>query len=211
VTRRVVLFGSLVFVLVIAGWYVALLKPEKHQFHVQQGRVATALTTRRELVARLAGLEALAKGLPADERALAKTVPAIPTTDSVDTVIDQINQVALATGVQWTEESQSIGSGTTAGSTSTSSSAQTPTSGTATAGLSTLSMTLSVTGSYQAVTSFVTLLQHRPRLLVVDSLTFDPSAQSVTATIGARAFYDTTPLPKLSGLASATTLTAANG
>jgi len=72
-------------------------------------------------------------------------------------------------------------------------------------------MTLSVTGTYKAVTSFVTLIQERPRFLVIDSLTFDPSSQSVTASIGARAFYDATPLPKLSGLAAGTTLTAANG
>ncbi len=196
--RRLLLVAALLLVVVLGGWYGLAWKPGQARIASAHASDATALTKRAQLDSELGGLHRLQRDLPADQTTLAKALPALPVAASVPSVIDQIAQAARTTGVAWSNESQSTGtSASTSGSSAAAGSVTTGGSG-----VSTLALTLQVTGSYKAVTSFVTLLTHRPRLIVVDTLSFAPSTSSVAITIGARAFFDPTPAPDVAKLAS---------
>jgi Tfp pilus assembly protein PilO len=198
VNRRVILLVALGLVIVIAGWYVALWSPQHRALKTAETKKTTALATQAQLSSELGQLRALQRELPADAAGLAKSLPALPTAVSVDTVIDQINTVAVATGVAWTDESQSVTG-------AASSTAAAPTAGTATTGLSTVALTLTVSGSYQAVAKFISSLGLLPRLIVIDTLQYAPSASTVTASITGRAFYDPTPVPTVQAATALTT------
>jgi Tfp pilus assembly protein PilO len=201
-SRRIPLIaGGLVLVMFI-GWYVALWRPGEAHLRVAHAAQAAALTKQEQLTGELAGLLAIQRKLPTLEGQLRSSEPALPTSVSVDTVIDQINATAVADKIAWTNESQSAGS-QTAGSAATAgasgSTGTTPSSAPSGAGTAqTLALTLTVAGTYPDMMRFVTDLEHRPRLIVLDSLAYTPgSGDQVAVQISARAFYDTSTLPAL--------------
>jgi Tfp pilus assembly protein PilO len=197
VNRRVPLLVALGLVIVIAGWYVALWSPQHAALKTAETKKAAAVSTQSQLSSQLGQLRALQRGLPADAAALQKSLSALPTAVSIDTVIDQINAVALSTGVAWTNESQSV-TGAASGSTTP------PATGTATTGLSTVGLTLTISGTYHAVTTFVSSLELLPRLVVIDTLQYSPSSTTVSANITGRAFYDPSPVPVIPAAAART-------
>jgi Tfp pilus assembly protein PilO len=184
VTRRVPLIAGVLVVVILLGWYVAIWRPDAAHLSAARASEVTATAKRAQLDSELAGLLGIERKLPALEAQLQAGVTAVPATASLDTVIDQINAIAIADQIEWTTESQGAAS---AGSSTSSST-----------GNSTLTLTLAVAGSYSNMTAFITDLEHRPRLIVLDSLAFAPgSGGRVSVSISGRAFYDSSPLPKL--------------
>jgi Tfp pilus assembly protein PilO len=133
----------------------------------------------------LESLRAVARRLPAAEALLQRTEISLPSAPQVDRVIDEINGIAVADGVAWTNESQSL---TTTG-----------TSATGVGGGSVLGLTLDVSGTFAHVSRFLTDLEQRPRLIVVASLSYSPNAdgRGLALNIDARAYYDPSPIPVL--------------
>lgn len=190
-TRRLLISALLLVVLLLGGWYLLSWKPTTSRLGDAQRATAAAVSQRSVLEAKLGTLRATERNIPTVRRALATSAAALPVTASVDSVIDQIDQAATATDVTWTNESQSLSAATSTSTSSSTSSALA--SGTA----STMALTLQVSGRYANVLRFVDLLQHRPRLVVVDNIAFSPNGGNLALAISARAFYDPTALPKI--------------
>jgi Tfp pilus assembly protein PilO len=207
VSRRLPLLVALGLVIVMAGWYAALWSPQHSALKAARAKNTAALATQAQLSSELGQLRALQRGLPADAAALERSLPALPTAVSIDTVIDQINAVAVSTGVAWTNESQSVTSAAP-GSTTTTPAATTGSAGTAATGVSTVGLTLTVSGPYQAVATFISSLELLPRLIVIDTLSYSPSSSTVSADITGRAFYDPAAVPAIPATAA---LTSAGG
>jgi Tfp pilus assembly protein PilO len=207
----------------LLGWYVAVWRPAGASARRAGAAGAAAKVLSRQLAGELAGLEALQRAAPAEEARLRQAELAVPTSASVDTAIDQINSVAVADGISWTDETQTLS--TAAGSTTAPASTSPATTrasaattrgtaagattaggtaaGTSTSADATLAMTLSVAGTYPAMTRFITDLQHLRRLIVIDTITYSPATSgAVTATMSVRAFYNTTADPVLPASAS---------
>ena len=183
-----------VVVLVLAVWFVGLWRPTATRLTSAKRAVTAAQQQQTTLRSQLLSLRALESKLPSQEASLTQSAAALPGSPSVDTMIDQIAAVASKAGVSWTNESQSMASA--AGATTGAAASAGPASSSS-GSAATLTLTLQVAGPYSAVETFVNDLAQVPRLIVVDSLRVNGNSNSVTAQIDGRAFYDTTPIPKL--------------
>jgi Tfp pilus assembly protein PilO len=202
VSRRIPLIAGAVVVVLLLGWYVIVWRPAASASKSAQASKEAAQVLQSQLAAQLAGLVTLQKTLPAEEAKLRKAEIEVPSSASEDTVIDQINSIALADHILWTNESQSLGTAsssaattaTTVAATATTTATTVASAVASTSGDTTLTMTLDVAGSYAAMYGFIVDLEHLPRLIVIDTIGFAPkSVQSVSATLSARAFYSNTP------------------
>jgi Tfp pilus assembly protein PilO len=182
VNRRIPLIAGALVAAIAICWYLAFWRPAGGQFRAAQASELTAQAQQARLNTELASLISVQRQLPALEAQLRSSAAAVPTADSINTIIDQIDADAIADGISWTNESQS-----SAGATATSA-----------GGSTTLGLTLAVAGSYPNMLHFLAALVHQPRLIVIDSLVFTPAAgDQVTVAVTGRTFYDSTPLPKL--------------
>jgi Tfp pilus assembly protein PilO len=190
-SRRIPLIAGALVVLLLLIWFVALWRPAVAESHKATASRTAAKALEITLGDRLASLVAQQKSLCSDETKLRQGQVAVPTSVSLDTVIDQINAIALADQISWTNESQS--------SDAASPSAPPSSSGTVSSSDdSTLTLSLQVAGSYTNMAKFITDLEHRPRLIVLDTLSYSPGPSSaVTVSMTARAFYNPTASPML--------------
>lgn len=204
-TRRIALITTAAVVAVVAVWYMALWKPVGHQLTTARAALASAQTDRMQASLQHSALVAQASKLPAEQVKASALTAAAPADNDIAGVIDQINAIATSTGVTWQSESQTPGSPTTSapGSGKVASPAN---------ALSSLTMTLSVTGTYPQILGFIERLQQMPRLAVVTSLsvasggaTSSPGAvaasssggSALTTQVTATIYDDPTPIPNV--------------
>ncbi len=171
-------------VLVVLVWYVGVWRPQARDVTKAHAATAASRSTRLQLEAEVGGLRALQAKIPGLRSAVEASSVAVPSTASPAAALDEIQIAVAASGVAWTNESQSVAS---AGSTSTAGN-----------GVSTLTMQLQVSGSYQQVEDFVNMIQLQSRLMVIDSLSFSAVGTSVNTAIGVRAFYQPAAAPAAS-------------
>jgi Type II secretion system (T2SS), protein M subtype b len=209
VNRRTPLIAGTVVIVLLLAWYVAVWRPAGTASTRAVASKAAVAVLRKQLEDGLAGLLTMQRTLPAQEAQQRLGETEVPTSPSVDTLIDQISSIASADQITWTNESQTLGTAsaaavaTTTATTSTSatttgsSTSTVPMSATPASGDTPLAFTLAVSGSYPAMTKFITDLEHRPRLIVIDTLNYAPTGRAISVTITGRAFYNTTANPIL--------------
>lgn len=202
-TRKISLIAAAAVLAVVAVWYMALWKPADHQLAAARSALVSAQNDRAQASLQHSALVAQAAKLPAEEAKAAALTAAAPPGDDIAGVIDQINTIATATGVTWQSETQTPGSPTS--SATGSGAVVTPASA-----LSSLTLTLSVTGTYPQILGFIERLQQMPRLTVVTSLSVAaggsapatggvPASASggtaLTTQVTATIYDDPTPIP----------------
>ena len=186
-TRRLVLVTGAVTIALIAAFWFAAWSPATHQLksvHAQLSAVRQDQTQLRSQVVTLNGEQRKIASLRAQLAALEAAVPPSP---SLDTAVDQLSAAAAASGGALPSV--------------------TPSAPTAAApagkpgGPQSISVGLSVQGSYAQTVAFVNRLEASPRLFVVDGMTVSPAGArgAVTTTVNTRMFYAAPASPAPAG------------
>ncbi len=174
--RKFAIIAGLVAVAILGAWYIALWKPATHSVNAARQQLATANNDQFVASLQRSNLLAKEKQLPAESAVAATLDQAAPATPDIPGLIDQVTAVAAASGVTWQSESTQG----TAGSTSTPS-ASTSASSAPPGGMTSLTLSLSVTGTYNQLLDFVSRLQAAPRLIKVTSMDLTGSNASGAA------------------------------
>ena len=180
-TRRIGLISVGAALLLTLVWYVALFRPQSNHMKAADQAYSSAQQQAQSLQTKVAALEVLQKQIPADKAALQKLDAAMPTSPDLRDVLNQLHSIASADGVDLTTFSPGQPkSSSTSGAASSASGA----------GPQSLTLSMSVSGPYPSLMSFVTSLDSMPRTVVVDSVTVSAgSAGKLTANLAGRAFY----------------------
>ena len=178
--RRVIAIAVAASIVVAGIWYMVLWSPQSKSLHKANDRVATARATQASLRSDISLLEQEQAQLPAKQAVLDKLKQLLPNGPSLDTLIDNVNNAAAASGVDWQTVSPTKPAGYSAASPQ------------AAGGLQTVAVTMQVNGAYPQLLDFVNRLNAMPRLLDVNSVNFSgvgPSAPKTTAQIVTQIFY----------------------
>ena len=179
-TKRLGAVTAAAVIIITLIWYVALFRPESARISNAHKAYATATSKASDLQTQVGSLEALVRKVPADTARLAQVKAALPTSADIKDLLTELDGLAGRSGVQLTSLSPSVPS-TTAASGAAASGA---------GGAQTISLPMSVTGSYPALMSFLTGLENLPRALVVTSISLSPGgASSMTASLSTKIFY----------------------
>lgn len=179
-TRRLGAVAAVVTVLVTLVWYVALFRPQSSRLSTAHTAYAAASAKADDLQTQIGALEALVRQIPADSARLTQLNAALPPTPDLKGLLTQLDALATRTGVQLTSLSPTTAAAA-AGAKSAASSG---------GGTQTLTLPMSVSGSYAALTSFLTGLALMPRALTVTSMSLSPTgANSMTASLSTKVFY----------------------
>jgi len=196
VNRRVIAIAVVASIVVAGIWYMVLWSPQSKSLNKANDRVAAAKATQASLRSEINLLQQEQTQLPAKQAVLDKLKLLLPGVPSLDTLIDNVNNAATASGVDWQNVSPTKPAGY---------SALNPQ---AVSGLQAVQVTMQVNGAYPQLLDFVNRLNAMPRLLDVNSVNFSgvgPSAPKTTAQIVTQIFY----LPSPGAAAAAPTTPAA--
>jgi Tfp pilus assembly protein PilO len=158
VTRRLAVVSVIIAVVMVAAFYVAAWRPQSHHLSQANKALTAAQTKTQQLQSQVATLRGEQKLLPKYQQQLAALTAALPKTPALDQAVDQLNAVSQLSGV-------SIPA--IANTAATSTSATTPG---ASQGPSSVTVTVSVDGTYPQIRAFIGLLSQTPRLFVVDAI-----------------------------------------
>ncbi|MDP9073344.1 MAG: type 4a pilus biogenesis protein PilO [Actinomycetota bacterium] len=178
--RRVIAIAVAASVVVAGIWYMVLWSPQSKSLNKANARVAAAQATQASLRSDIKLLQREQTELPAKQAVLEKLKQLLPNVPSLDSVIDNVNNAALASGVDW----QSLAP--------TKPAAYATNAPPAVAGLQAIQVTMAVNGAYPQLLDFVNRLNAMPRLLDVNSVNLagvGPAAAKTTATIVTQIFY----------------------
>jgi Tfp pilus assembly protein PilO len=190
VTRKHTLLTAVVGVLVVAMWYTMVYKPEsKHVASLRSQRTSEQAMV-MQLTDQVSTLVREKKQLPATQAALSKLAVVVPPNPDLDTLQTQIHSAAQQAGVAVTQISTSQPSNF--GMTANAAAPATSSSGATSGGPSDSAVTvsLSVTGTANAVVNFVANLDALPRLFVVNSFALNTEAgPKVSTEVVAQVFF----------------------
>jgi Tfp pilus assembly protein PilO len=197
---KVPILAVLGAMVVLALVFVAVWSPQTK--HMTKARAA--LTTAQAQVAtgrtQIASLRKQQAGLADVQAKLAGLKSAIPDTPVVDQLIDQINGLALVSGVTLQAFSPTVAAPTAAPApvaapvaSGTSTVAPSAAAAPVVAKAQVINMPMTVAGSYLQIIDFVNRLNAAPRLFVEDGVNVTAAPQGLTATITARTFYVNAP------------------
>ena len=202
-TRKLAaMFGAAGMVL-LAAFYFGYWGPSTHQLDLANSRLDEARQAGVQVALERTQLFKARDGLPAMEALAAKLQDAAPSINDIPDLIDQLGSVATQTGVTITSEAWSQSSAATAAGGASSSASGAPVAG----GLSSLPLSIGVSGTQPALLAFVHGLTTIPRLVKVNSLTLaspvsgatsqatGTPAAAATTTMVATAFVAPTKLP----------------
>jgi Tfp pilus assembly protein PilO len=181
-TKRIAGIAAGAALLLVVVWYFALFSPESH--HLTSARAARAAAAQQvsSLDAQVAQLEVVQKQIPADRVKLASRTAAVPNNPQLPDALAQFHADAVLSGVTLSSLSPTE---PTAGS-----------SGSATAGTPSIDVSISTTGSYQQLQSFMTLVSRMPRTVVLNTMSISAGASTtLTANFTAEIFYAGSPTP----------------
>jgi len=163
---------AVVLVVLLIDW-LAWLSPEGSKLSSLQATESQLTSEKQSLNDQVQTLLAEKRQLPRNCSALTKDLTEIPASASIASFYSQVTNLASSAGVS--TPSITIASGTTASGTSPASGSE-PSSGSSSPtpgvppGLSTIGITLSVTGGYGQVSSFIHGLDGFPRLYTISTL-----------------------------------------
>jgi Tfp pilus assembly protein PilO len=186
-TTRIGAIAGIAALFLAVIWFFALFQPESHHLKAAHADRAAADAKGQTLTAEIASLKALQKQGPQDRAALATLKQAVPDTPDLSDALGQLHNAATTSGVQLSSVSPTAPpTASAAGSSSASSSA----TGQQSSGPASISISMTGTGSYQQVISFMTLLDKMARTVVLDQVDVsNGNANGVTANLTARIFY----------------------
>lgn len=163
--RNFLIIGAVAVVAVIALWWVFLYSPLNDDLSSAQAETASAQKQTQDLQTTLAQLESAKKNLPEKQALLNKLDQAVPKTPDLAEFIIQANDIADQAGIDFL----SISPGQpTAGST----------------GVSTISLTITLNGSFFQLQDYLQSLENLSRLVVVDSINVSAGATSSSGSTG---------------------------
>lgn len=180
-TQRIGLVTLGTAILLTVVWYFALWSPQGHALTKARQAHAAANAKVSQLHGQVSSLQALEKEIPSDRAKLIQYTAAVPDGPELASAIDQIQSAAASSHVTLS----SIGpSGAPSAKTSTT---QT------TSGAQQLAVSLSATGTYPEMTSFITALDNMKRTLVITNISLSGSnaggQSSISASISSYIFY----------------------
>jgi Tfp pilus assembly protein PilO len=184
VNRRVIAIAVAASIVVAGIWYMVLWSPQSKSLNKANDRVAAAKATQASLRSEINLLQQEQTQLPAKQAVLEKLKLLLPDVPSLDTLIDNVNNAAIASGVDW----QNVSPAKPAGYSGTTPSAA--------GGLQPVAVTMQVNGAYPQMLDFVNRLNAMPRLLDVNSVNFSgvgPGAPKTSAQIVTQIFYLPSP------------------
>lgn len=153
---RILLAGALVVVLVTAGWWILLAAPINQRLGDVEARLADARASEDRLRSQLARLRDIDDREVSYRFAIGEMDAAIPETPRIDALIEEVNVLALRTGVTV----QSLG-------------LDPPVEGTQPLRIR---MSIALEGRYFEVLGFLYGLEALDRLVVVDAISIVPSS-----------------------------------
>jgi Tfp pilus assembly protein PilO len=187
-TRRLALItGAAVVIVVLVFWFAAW-SPTTGRLHAADARLTTAQIQETQLQGSVASLGAQSKKLPTYRAQLKSLDLLVPDAPALAAAIGDLDAIASSTGV--TLQSLSPSAATSGAATST--------------GPPAITISLSVTGTYEQLTRFVRGIQSGVRLAVVDTVSISgggagpagataatglAAAGQLTASISARIFF----------------------
>lgn len=158
---------AVVLVILLIDW-IAWLSPEGNKLSSLQATETQLSTEHQSLKTQVATLLSERRQLPRNCASLAKDLTEIPSSASIASFYSQVTQLASSSGVSTPSITISSG-GASAGSPPSGSTSPAATPGVP-AGLSTVGITLSVTGNYGQVSSFIHGLDGFPRLYTISTV-----------------------------------------
>ena len=178
-TKRIGVVTAAVAVVLVMAWYIALFRPQSSHLRTARSDYSAAQQQITQLQQQKVSLDAILREKPKDEATLAQLKTAVPTTPDLKTVLLQLHQLAVGSGVQLTVFNPSNPYAST---------------GPSGAGSSAKAVTLSMTasGPYPAMTAFFTGLAHLPRDITVDTVSLGAGGgtpSGLSASLSARMFY----------------------
>lgn len=183
-TTRITAMAAGAALLLAVIWYMALFRPESHHLSSAHAARAAAEAKVQSLDAQVAQLKALEKQIPQDTATLAVLKSAVPDTPDLPAALGQLHNAATGSGVQLSGVSPSAPA--TSGS-----------SGSQQSGPPSINLSMTATGSYHQLTSFMIQLDHMARTVVLNTVNISAGSNSaLTANFTAQIFYagtSTTP------------------
>jgi Tfp pilus assembly protein PilO len=182
-------------IVLIAVWYLSLLRPQQHKLAAANRQYAAAAKSASQLQQQVTSLQALERRVPADTARLKSLDAALPHTEDLQEVFTQLDQAATTSGVHLTAVSPSAPTSVSASSSSAagSSSAGSSSAGSvasAVSGTQQVGVTVTLTGTYSATMTFMNDLDHMSRVVVIDGASFSPApGGSIGTTLTTRIFY----------------------
>lgn len=180
-TQRIAVATAGVGLLLVVVWYLLLWSPQGHKLAAARQAHAAADAKISQLHTQISGLQALEREIPADKLKLAQYTSAVPNSPQLAEALHQIQAVASSAGVTMSAISPSSNPTTGAAS-----------SGQTASSVPALAFTISASGSYQQLMTYLSSLDQMPRTLVVKSLSLTGGSgpnQSLSASISADVFY----------------------
>jgi len=159
-------------VLLSVIWYFALWSPESKSLKNAHAARAQAQAQVGTLQNQVIGLEALVRQIPYDQKELATLKTALPDNPDLADVLNQLKGIADSTGITLSSVSPS--------SPSISSSQSGPPS---------ITLQLSITGSYAQTISFLEALVALPRATTIRNLSISGTTSSLSTSMTAYIFY----------------------
>jgi Tfp pilus assembly protein PilO len=190
--KRIFGVGGIAALVILLAWYLAVFSPQARDLSKAHKAHAAAEQRISQLQGQVVQLNALKSQIPADQAALAVLNAAVPDSPQLDSTLRQLHDAADSSGISLSTVSPSAPTNTAStGQTSSGSTAQTSSGSTAqrSSGVSSISLTMSGSGSYSQVTSFLTQLSSMPRTVVVTGLNLSGTGGQLTAQITANMFY----------------------
>jgi Tfp pilus assembly protein PilO len=174
-TRLGVIAGGAALFLVII-WFFALFQPESHHLKAAHAAKAAADAKAQSLDAQVVTLKALEKQAPQDRAALAMLKQSVPDNADLSDALGQLHNAATVSGVELSSLSPTPP--TASSSASQQSSGPTP-----------IQLTMSATGTYQQMVTFMTLLDKMSRVVVLNSVNLSSTGGQLAASLSAQLFY----------------------
>jgi Tfp pilus assembly protein PilO len=173
--RQWTLMTVIAVVLVIAGGWLLLVKPQGSKISAVKDQAASQQQANQVLLQEIASREAQKNTLPAEQAQLQKLAVQVPTVADEPGIIRSLQTSSNGAGVNLitiTPGGATTVTAPAATTTTTTSSATLPS--TATGSLVELPLTLSVVGTYANIESYLQLLENMPRAMLVTGFSLCP-------------------------------------
>jgi Tfp pilus assembly protein PilO len=177
--RRIMLVALIAVLVLFAGWYEGLYRPESShitKLKASQQQAEVALLT---LETRYVDLVKSKKELPEERAALVRLQNAVPNDPDLDVLVKTLFNAAAQTKVKLS----SISSPQPANF------GQPAAAGAVAAGPVELPLSVSVTGTANAIENLYRVLDAEPRLFVINNFSVVPGANSAGAVLNLEVFY----------------------
>lgn len=185
-TRRICSVAAAAAIVLLAAWYILLLRPQSKSLASAHKARAAAEQQASQLQSQIESLRAIYAQIPSDVQKYATLEKAVPDNPELSAAIDEIRSATQASGVQIKALNPAAPTPPSAGS-----------SASAGSGTPSVAISMSGSGTYPQVVTFLSDLSSSPRTFVVDTLSLSggTGGQPLSMELGAHIFYAGQPTP----------------